>query len=739
MESTRTDLQRGLHPALRPHWSERALVFATPAALATALASAGGPVAGAIGGVVGAGLGVGAALFASGRTRARLALIDEARREAVAGGRDDLRAQISEIVAEAARTGAEFERRAVYAEDARRAQNRLLAELAPEFYALLRSMGHHAEQLRGLELEPEDEHAAEALCDATSSMRRLLGAVLDLARARAGKLRLRERDFDLAAALDRIARSFDPAARNKGLEYRITVGRMSNHWRFGDERRLQQVVERLLSAALDTCERGSIELDVAEDAERPDRMVFVLNDSAPVHDQASFERLLGESPTGFDNLFELDASLSLALARGLVEVLGGELEASARAEGGHTIRVVLPLPIGSDPRSEPEVASADGVGLRAVVAVPASPDGDLVESVASGLGWIVARATDVDAVDAALAESGGCDVLVVSAALDDGAGPARLADWLERWPGSVGTLLLSGGVAVDPRQLASCGAHLCLSTPLHPGRLRDMFVDLAFAGALAPVRTTRVLLATDDDDAATQETAALVAQGHTVDRVTGFDELLEAFQDAVYGLIVVDPELVRSDEDGAPSLERLEALRGLSAGPFKIRVLENGQEEASHDRSTRERSEHETSSATDRWTSGPTSQVRTQDPETEVIDPQSAEAAVDKAVLESLRELGGEDEPGLVRELIELFFGDTPARLEALRAAVARDDFEEAQRIAHALKSSCGNLGATVLSDLCRAIEDSCRRGSVDSVPSLVDRSTAEYIRVVDALSDELR
>ena len=51
-------------------------------------------------------------------------------------------------------------------------------------------------------------------------------------------------------------------------------------------------------------------------------MVFVLEDSAPVHDQASFERLLGESPTGFDNLFELDASLSLALARGLVEVLG---------------------------------------------------------------------------------------------------------------------------------------------------------------------------------------------------------------------------------------------------------------------------------------------------------------------------------------------------------------------------------------------------------------------------------
>lgn len=736
MDSVRTHPHSGIHPALRPHWSERALVFATPAALATALATAGGPIAGAIGGIVGAGLGVGFALFASGRTRARLALIDEARRESVADGRDDLRAQISEIVAEAARTGAEFERRAVYAEDARRAQNRLLAELAPEFYALLRSMGHHAEQLRGLDLDPEDQQAAEALCDSTSSMRRLLGAVLDLARARAGKLRLRERDFDLAAALDRIARSFDAAARKKGLEYRITIGRMSNHWRFGDERRLQQVVERLLSAALDTCERGSIELDVAEDAERPDRIVFVLNDSAPVHDQASFERLLGESPTGFDNLFELDASLSLALARGLVEVLGGELEASARSEGGHTIRVVLPLPMGSDPRSEPDVASADGVGLRAVIAVAAGPDGDLIESVAAGLGWIVARATDVDAVDAALAESAGCDVLVASAALDDGAGPAHLANWLERWPGAVGTLLLSGGIAVDPRQLASCGAHLCLSTPLHPGRLRDMFVDLAFAGALAPARTTRVLLATGDDGIAAEETAVLLAQGHTVDRVSGIGELLEVFQDAVYGLIVVDPELVSSSSGGASGLEELEVLRGLSAGPFKIRVLEPGQE----------RSERDASAAPQRWTSSTdgttadaTSPARSQNPETEVIDPQSTEAAIDRAVIESLRELGGEDEPGLVRELVELFFGDTPARIEALRGAVARDDFEEAQRIAHALKSSCGNLGATVLADLCRAIEDSCRRGSVDSVPSLVDLSSAEYIRVVDALSDELR
>jgi|GEM_PF-735008 len=725
MDSARTDHLKRL-PALRTHWSERALVFTAPAALAMGLGALGGPAAGAAAGLVGAGLGVGLSVVAQAAAQRRLAALDEARADALEEAREHSRTQLGEIVAEAARTGAEFERRAVFAEDARRAQNRLLADLAPEFYALLRSMGHHAEQLRALELEPEDEQAADALCDATGSLRRLLGAVLDLARARAGRLRLRERDFDLANALDRIGQSFGGVADTKGVEFRIALGRLSNHWRFGDERRLQQVLERVLSAALDTCERGAIELEVVEDAERPDRLVFTITDSAPIHDQASFERLLTESPGSLDNLFELDASLSFALARGLVEVLGGSIEASARAEGGHSIRIALPFAIGSDPAGPTEASSADGVGLRMVVAAPAGHDGDLVEAVASGLGWIVERATDGDAVEEALAAQDPLDVLVVGAGLDDGCGAALLSRWLERSPGAVGALLLDAGVALDPRDAAASGARLCLTGPLHPGRLRELFSDLALASTLAPRPSARVLLASPSDDTAAAETAALEADGSVVDRVGDLEGLVDAFQDAVYGLVLVDAALLPDAECEHRLTERLEELRGLSSGPFKIQVFEDGQEQE-HAASREAVAASGSNSDSSRAAATPTQS-----------SPMNPHAAVDKAVLESLRELGGDDEPGLVRELVELFVGDTPGRLEALHDAVRKGDFDEAGRVAHALKSSSGNLGASILAQICAAIEESCREGDVDSVPSLVERTLNEYERVRDELSSEL-
>lgn len=717
------------HPlALRPHWSERILLFAAPAALAVGLGTAAGPAAAAVGGLVGAGVGVGLALGAQAAADRRLAALERARRDALEVVRAEHRTQLGEIVAEAARTGAEFERRAVFAEDARRAQNRLLADLAPEFYALLRSMGHHADQLRGLELEPEDEQAAEALCDATGSLRRLLGAVLDLARARAGKLRLRERDFDLANALDRIGGGFGAAADRKGVEFRIALGRLSNHWRFGDERRLQQVLERVLSAALETCERGAIALEVGEDTDRSDRLVFTVTDSAPVHDQASFERLLTESPSGLDNLFELDASLSFALARGLVEVLGGTIEASARAEGGHCIRIALPLAVGSDPQSEDSSTGVDGVGLRLVVGAPRGHDGDLVESVASGLGWIVERAVDANEIEAALAGPEACDVLVVDAGLECGAAPGLLADWLERAGGPVGALLLEPGAAIDPLDVAHSGARLCLSGPLHPAKLRELFVDLALAATLAPRASMRVLLATASDALAREECAALEAEGHVVDRVDDVDRLVDAFQDAVYGLVLVDAELVRDPAHEAALHDRIDDLRGLSAGPVKFRVLESGHVESG--------SAPPGATPHDVDPQRITTSIETLASPSDVSDPRTA---VDKTVIESLRQLGGDDEPELVRELIELFVGDTPGRLEALRHAVERGDFEAAERVAHALKSSCGNLGASTLSQICAAIEESCRGGAVDDVPSLVERTHQEYERVREELSDELR
>ena len=115
-----------------------------------------------------------------------------------------------------------------------------------------------------------------------------------------------------------------------------------------------------------------------------------------------------------------------------------------------------------------------------------------------------------------------------------------------------------------------------------------------------------------------------------------------------------------------------------------------------------------------------------------------SEQVLDPDVIECLKELGGEDDPGLFAELVDMFLRDTPERLSALQAALAGDDIKEIERVAHSMKSSCGNLGAMGLADLCFQMEMAGRNGSVEDLKSLVERSDDEYKRVRTALESEL-
>lgn len=56
-------------------------------------------------------------------------------------------------------------------------------------------------------------------------------------------------------------------------------------------------------------------------------------------------------------------------------------------------------------------------------------------------------------------------------------------------------------------------------------------------------------------------------------------------------------------------------------------------------------------------------------------------------------------------EIIELFFTDTPEKLEALNKAIDQKDCKTAQQLAHQLKSSSGYLGLSVLQKILEEVE----------------------------------
>ncbi|CBN55882.1 MULTISPECIES: response regulator [Kamptonema] len=123
---------------------------------------------------------------------------------------------------------------------------------------------------------------------------------------------------------------------------------------------------------------------------------------------------------------------------------------------------------------------------------------------------------------------------------------------------------------------------------------------------------------------------------------------------------------------------------------------------------------------------------------------------IDAQILQSLRELDDDDddEPDFLVDLINIFLGDAPRYLDSIKVAIAAGDAGNLKVAAHTLKSSSANLGAMVLSELCKDLEYMARAVSEVGEDQILDlgiahdrllKVEAEWQRVRMALEEEIK
>jgi HPt (histidine-containing phosphotransfer) domain-containing protein len=84
---------------------------------------------------------------------------------------------------------------------------------------------------------------------------------------------------------------------------------------------------------------------------------------------------------------------------------------------------------------------------------------------------------------------------------------------------------------------------------------------------------------------------------------------------------------------------------------------------------------------------------------------------LDPEVIDGLLALGGDDDPGLLGELIEMYLDDAEQRMTVMLAALESGDCETVGKAAHALKSASANMGALEFSKVCLELEQNATSG----------------------------
>ena len=191
------------------------------------------------------------------------------------------------------------------------------------------------------DLNPEQRRFLEAVERNSGRLLRLVGDLLFVAQADAGRLSLEQAKVDLAGLAADCVEGAAPAAAQKSINLVLAATPVPAF--VGDKGRLAQVLDNLVSNALKfTPEGGSVEVSTKVTGNCVSIEVADTGIGIPVADQPRlFERFFRSSVA--DDQAIPGTGLGLAIVKAIVEAHKGEITIDSKEGRGTTVRIDLPL------------------------------------------------------------------------------------------------------------------------------------------------------------------------------------------------------------------------------------------------------------------------------------------------------------------------------------------------------------------------------------------------------------
>ena len=111
---------------------------------------------------------------------------------------------------------------------------------------------------------------------------------------------------------------------------------------------------------------------------------------------------------------------------------------------------------------------------------------------------------------------------------------------------------------------------------------------------------------------------------------------------------------------------------------------------------------------------------------------------IDLETIETLKSLNPDDNGEFLREIIQIFLEDTPARIAELDLTTTTGDAPKFIRAAHSIKGSSANMGALALRDVAEKLEHYAKTNGVAGSGSLLADLKSAYAEAEVAIKQFL-
>lgn len=188
------------------------------------------------------------------------------------------------------------------------------------------------------EADPKKIGLLNTISKSCGAMNELINGILDFSKLDAGKFTLENRKFNFRNMIDYVKSTHMPKITEKGLKFFVTISPDIPEFVIGDELRISQILNNLLSNACKFTNVGKISLEALMTAQEKNRieLFFIVLDTG-----------IGIAKSDEDKLFksfsQVDASVSrkyggtglgLNISKQLVDLMGGHITVDSELNKG---------------------------------------------------------------------------------------------------------------------------------------------------------------------------------------------------------------------------------------------------------------------------------------------------------------------------------------------------------------------------------------------------------------------